>query len=147
MDKSKGKRPMEGSIDVPMNVDLEDNNVKDDELLSVLRHSRAEHERVQNKRGIRMSDEAFERNSPAMVSSAKAMTIHLIARSRQISIESFLRIANPHSILIEDNLALIRGRYGFSNEVHICLPFLNERADTFSKGWIYMYVKHFKCGL
>ncbi|GMN24498.1 hypothetical protein TIFTF001_049152 [Ficus carica] len=33
-----------------------------------------------------------------------------------------------------DNLALIKGRHGFPNEVQLCLPFAYERADTVSEG-------------
>ncbi|GMN30450.1 hypothetical protein TIFTF001_002797 [Ficus carica] len=48
--------------------------------------------------------------------------------------ESFLRTVNPPSILTEDNLDLIRGKYEFPNEVQLRLPFPNERADTVSEG-------------
>ncbi|GMN44748.1 hypothetical protein TIFTF001_013946 [Ficus carica] len=54
---------------------------------------------------------------------------------------------NPSSILTEDDLALVRGRYGFPNEVQLRLPFANERADTMSEGWICMYTIYFECGL
>ncbi|GMN64038.1 hypothetical protein TIFTF001_033121 [Ficus carica] len=42
---------------------------------------------------------------------------------RRLSTESFFRIANPPSILIEDDLALIMSRYVFPNKVQLRLPF------------------------
>ena len=60
-----------------------------------------------------MSDEASERNCLIMVLSAGALSNPPITRLtrplHRISKESILRMANPPSILIEDDLALIRG--------------------------------------
>ncbi|GMN69538.1 hypothetical protein TIFTF001_038587 [Ficus carica] len=36
MDKVKGMRPPEEDVDVPANIDLEENDVEDDELASVI---------------------------------------------------------------------------------------------------------------
>ncbi|GMN55830.1 hypothetical protein TIFTF001_024953 [Ficus carica] len=51
------------------------------------------------------------------------------------------------TILTEDDLSDIRGRFGFPNEVQFRLPFKDERADTVSEGWICMYTIYFECGL
>ncbi|GMN62728.1 hypothetical protein TIFTF001_031812 [Ficus carica] len=56
-------------------------------------------------------------------------------------------MSNPRSVLTEENLSDIRGRYGFPNEVQLRLPFKDERADTVSEGWICMYTIYFECGL
>ncbi|GMN63885.1 hypothetical protein TIFTF001_032955 [Ficus carica] len=134
MDKTRGMRPLEEDVDVPANIDMEESNAEDDEMASVLRRSREEHEYLQMRRGTESSNEAFEKNRPATVSGVGALSIPLIARlsraPHRISTKSLLRTTNPLSILIVDDLALIRCRYRFPNEVQLRLPFLNRRADT-----------------
>lgn len=61
MDKSRGKRPLEGNIDVLSNINLEDSDAEKDELAFALRHLREEYEREQNK-GIKTRDEASKWN-------------------------------------------------------------------------------------
>lgn len=80
MDKSKGKRPLEGNVDVLTNIILEESDAKEDELVSAFRRSKEEHEREHNRRGARTRDNASERNHPVMVSGVGALSIHLIAR-------------------------------------------------------------------
>ncbi|GMN34280.1 hypothetical protein TIFTF001_046794 [Ficus carica] len=43
-------------------------------------------------------------------------------------------MANPQSILTEDDLAFIKGRFGFPNEVQLHLPFVNEEWTPCLKG-------------
>lgn len=80
MDKSKDKRPSEGHVDVLNNIILEESDVKEDELAYAFRHSKEEHEREDNMRGIKTRDNASERNHPVMVLGVGALFIHLIAR-------------------------------------------------------------------
>ena len=86
-----------------------------------------------------------------IVSGARILSIPPIARlnkpPHQLSVESFLRSSNPRSILTDEDLSFIRGRYGFPNEVQLRLPFPNERADTVLEGWICMYTIYFEFGL
>ncbi|GMN59816.1 hypothetical protein TIFTF001_028915 [Ficus carica] len=49
MNKAKGKRPLEEDINVPANIDLEESDTDDNELASILRRSRKEHEHLQMK--------------------------------------------------------------------------------------------------
>ena len=76
MDKSKGKRCLEGNDDVLMNIILEESNAKKDELASAFRCPNVEH----NMRGARTRDNASERNHSVIVSGVGALSIHLIAR-------------------------------------------------------------------
>ncbi|GMN47593.1 hypothetical protein TIFTF001_016757 [Ficus carica] len=103
------------------------------------------------RKGAKTSNEASERSRPAKVLGEGILSIPLIARltkpPRRLSIESYFRMLNPHSILTEEDLSSIRGRYGFLNEVQLRLLFLNERADTVSEGCICMYMIYFECGL
>lgn len=96
MDKARG---LEEDVDVLVNIDSEDNDTEDDELASVLRCSREEHECLQNRKGTESSNEASGRNRPAMVLGAGALSIPPIARlsrpPHQKSTESFLRMVNP----------------------------------------------------
>ncbi|GMN45103.1 hypothetical protein TIFTF001_014285 [Ficus carica] len=46
-------------------------------------------------------------------------------------------MSNPPSVLTEEDLSSIRGRYEFPKEVQVHLPFPNERADTVSEGWLF----------
>ncbi|GMN30452.1 hypothetical protein TIFTF001_002800 [Ficus carica] len=46
MDKARSKRPLEENVDIPANIDLEENDAEEDELASVIRHLREEHERL-----------------------------------------------------------------------------------------------------
>ena len=56
-------------------------------------------------------------------------------------------MSNPCSVLMDEDLSAIRGRYGFLNEVQLRFPFPNERMDTVSDAWIYMYTIYFECRL
>ncbi|GMN64107.1 hypothetical protein TIFTF001_033182 [Ficus carica] len=98
-----------------------------------------------------MSNEASERSRLATTSGEELLSIPPIARltepPRRLSTETFLRTSNPRSFLTENDLSEIRGRYGFPNEVQLCLPFKSERADTVSEGWICTYTIYFECGL
>ncbi|GMN59515.1 hypothetical protein TIFTF001_028608 [Ficus carica] len=108
MDKSRGKRPLEGNIDVSSNINLEDNDAEEDELASTLQHSREEYELEQN-RGVGTRDEASKRNHIATVSGDGALTIPPIVRLtrllRQISKE--LRKLPPKALLFETKLKLL----------------------------------------
>ncbi|GMN22578.1 hypothetical protein TIFTF001_040290 [Ficus carica] len=130
--------------------DSSDSNSDDEELMSTIRRSRLEHEFQQSQMGAGTS-EASERSRPATTSGAEFVSIPPIARltepPRRLSTETFLRTSNPRSVLTEQDLSDIRGRYGFPNEVQIRLPFKGERADTVSEGWICMYTIYFECGL
>ncbi|GMN73963.1 hypothetical protein TIFTF001_052290 [Ficus carica] len=105
--------------------------------MSAIRSSTEEFDFLQQRKGVESSNEVSERSRPATVSGAGVLYIPPIAQlnrpPQRISMESFLRTANPSPILTEDNLALIKSRYGFPNEVQLCLPFANERADTVSE--------------
>ncbi|GMN66987.1 hypothetical protein TIFTF001_036052 [Ficus carica] len=87
------------------------------------------------------SNEASERSRPATTSGVEVLSISPIARltkpPRRLSVELFLRTSNPRSVLTEEDLSDIRGRFGFPNEVQLRLPFKDERADTVSEGWIF----------
>ncbi|GMN62571.1 hypothetical protein TIFTF001_031648 [Ficus carica] len=56
-------------------------------------------------------------------------------------------MSNPCSVLTENDLSEIRGRFGFPNEVQLRLPMNNERADTVSEGYICMYIIYFESRL
>ncbi|GMN32476.1 hypothetical protein TIFTF001_041738 [Ficus carica] len=130
--------------------DSSDNSSDDEELMSTIRRSRLEHEFQQSQMGAGTS-EASERNRPATTSGEEFVSIPPIARltepPRRLATETYLRTSNPRSVLTEQDLSDIRGRYGFPNEVQIRLPFKGERADTVSEGWICMYTIYFECGL
>ncbi|GMN42181.1 hypothetical protein TIFTF001_011392 [Ficus carica] len=130
--------------------DSSDNSSDDEELMSTIRRSRLEHEFQQSQLGAGTS-EASERNRPATTSGEEFVSIPPIARltepPRRLATETYLRTSNPRSVLTEQDLSDIRGRYGFPNEVQIRLPFKGERADTVSEGWICMYTIYFECGL
>ena len=127
------------------------NSSDDEEWTSTVRQSRFEHEVRQGGRGAETSSEAAERNRAATTSGEEILSIPPIARltrpPRRLSVESFLRTSNPRSVLTEEDLADIRGRFGFPNEVQLRLPFKDERADTVSEGWICLYTIYFECGL
>ncbi|GMN67143.1 hypothetical protein TIFTF001_036207 [Ficus carica] len=130
--------------------DSSDNSLDDEELMSTIRRSRLEHEFQQSQMGAGTS-EASERNRPVTTSGEEFVSIPPIARltepPRRLATETYLRTSNPRSVLTEQDLSDIRGRYGFPNEVQIRLPFKGERADTVSEGWICMYTIYFECGL
>ncbi|GMN66477.1 hypothetical protein TIFTF001_035568 [Ficus carica] len=130
--------------------DLSDSSSDNEELLSTIRCSRLEHEFQQSQMGAGTS-EASERSRPATTSGEEFVSIPPIARltepPRRLTTETYLRTSNPRSILTENDLSDIRGRYGFPNEVQLRLPFKGERADTVSEGWICMYTIYFECGL
>ncbi|GMN24812.1 hypothetical protein TIFTF001_043822 [Ficus carica] len=94
---------------------------------------------------------AFREESTATTSGEELVSIPPIARltkpPRRLTTETFLRTSNPRSVLTENDLSDIRGRYGFPNEVQLRLPFKGERADTDSEGWICLYTIYFECGL
>ncbi|GMN62716.1 hypothetical protein TIFTF001_031794 [Ficus carica] len=146
----KDKQPIE-DVDVEWTSTDSSDSSSDDELVSTIHRSRFEHEYQQSRRGAEMSSEASERNRPASTSEEEILSIPPIARltkpPRRLSIQSFLRTSNPRSVLTEDDLSDIRGRFGFPNEVQLHLPFKDERADTVSEGWICMYTIYFECGL
>ena len=124
----------------------------DDEVASIIHRSKLEHEYQQSRRDAGTSNEAAERNRPATTSAVEeALSIPPIARPtrpfRRLNTQSFLRTSNPRSVLTEDDLSDIRGRFGFPNEVQLQLPMKDERADTVSEGWICMYTIYFECGL
>ncbi|GMN62973.1 hypothetical protein TIFTF001_032051 [Ficus carica] len=131
--------------------DSSDSSSDDEEWVSTVRQSRFEHEIHQGRRGAETSNEAAERNRMATTSGEEILLIPPIARltrpPRRLSVESFLRTLNPRSVLTEDDLSDIRGRYGFPNKVQLRLPLQGERADTVSEGWMCMYIIYFECGL
>ncbi|GMN73528.1 hypothetical protein TIFTF001_053710, partial [Ficus carica] len=131
--------------------DSSDSSSDDEELMSTIRRSRLEYEFLQSQMGAGTSNEASERSRPATTSGEEYLSIPPIARltkpPRRLTTETYLRTSNPRSVLTEDDLSDIRGRYGFPNEVQIRLPFKGERADAVSEGWIYMYTIYFECGL
>ncbi|GMN25683.1 hypothetical protein TIFTF001_043923 [Ficus carica] len=131
--------------------DSSDSSSDDEELMSTIRRSRLEHEFQQSQMGAGTSNEASERSRPATMSGEEFVSIPPIARlsepPRRLTTETYLRTSNPRSVLIEQDLSDIRGRYGFPNEVQIRLPFKGERADPVSEGWICMYTIYFECGL
>ncbi|GMN23776.1 hypothetical protein TIFTF001_040492 [Ficus carica] len=131
--------------------DSNDNSSDDEELMSTIRRSRLEHEFQQSQMGAGTSNEASERSRPATTSGEEFVSIPSIARlsepPRRLTTETYLRTSNPRSVLTENDLSDIRGRYGFPNEVQLRLPFKGERADTVSEGWICMYTIYFECGL
>ncbi|GMN34493.1 hypothetical protein TIFTF001_044909 [Ficus carica] len=131
--------------------DSSDSNSDDEELMSTIRRSRLEHEFQQSLMGAGTSNEASERSRAATTSGEEHLTIPPIARlkepPRRLTTETYLRTSNPRSVLTEDDLSDIRGRYGFPNEVQLRLPFKGERADAVSEGWICMYTIYFECGL
>ncbi|GMN64825.1 hypothetical protein TIFTF001_033886 [Ficus carica] len=146
----KDKQPIE-DVDVKWTSTDSSDSSSNDELVLSIHRSRFEHEYQQSRRGAETSSEASERNRPASTSGEEILSIPPIARltkpPRRLSVQSFLRTSNPHSVLTEDDLSDIRGRFGFPNEVQLCLPFEDERADTVSEGWICMYTIYFECGL
>ncbi|GMN28337.1 hypothetical protein TIFTF001_041153 [Ficus carica] len=131
--------------------DSSDSSSDDEELMSTIRRSRLEYEFLQSQMGVGTSNEASERNRPATTSGEEFLSIPPIARltepPRRLTTETYLRTSNPRSVLTEDDLSDIRGRYGFPNEVQLRLPFKGERADAVSEGWICMYTIYFECGL
>ena len=130
--------------------DSSDSGSDDEELIKTLRRSKFEAEFFHNRHGVESSNVRQERDRPATISGADVLSIPPIAhltRPSRMSTESFLRTSNPRSVLTEDDLSEIRGKFGFPNEVQLCLPLSNERADTVFEGWICMYVIYFECGL
>ncbi|GMN71317.1 hypothetical protein TIFTF001_051817 [Ficus carica] len=131
--------------------DSSDSSSDDEELMSTIRRSRLEYEFQQSQMGAGTSNKASEKNRPATTSGEEHLSIPPIARltkpPRRLTTETYLRTSNPRSVLTEDDLSDIRGRYGFPNEVQIRLPFKGERADAVSEGWICMYTIYFECGL
>ncbi|GMN70350.1 hypothetical protein TIFTF001_039395 [Ficus carica] len=149
MDK---KKQIIEDVDVEWtSTDSSDSNSDDEELTSTIRRSRFEHEFQHSRMGAGTSNEALERSRPTSTSVAKVLSIPPIARltkpPRHLSVESFLRTSNPRSVLTEEELSDIRGRFGFPNEVQLRLPFKDERANTVSEGWTCMYTIYFECGL
>ncbi|GMN28887.1 hypothetical protein TIFTF001_038645 [Ficus carica] len=130
---------------------MSDYSSDDDEWSSAIHRLRFEFESHQSRTGAKTSDKVIERNHPATTSGTGIPSIPPIARlnkpPRRLSVESFLRTSNPHSVLTDEDLSDIRGRYGFPNEVQLRLPLPNERADTVLEGWICMYTIYFECGL
>ncbi|GMN70130.1 hypothetical protein TIFTF001_039175 [Ficus carica] len=131
--------------------DSSDSSSDNEELMSTIRRSRLEHEFLQSQMGAGTSNEASERSRPATTSGEEHLSIPPIARltepPRRLTTETYLRTSNPRSVLTEDGLSDIRGRYGFPNELQLRLPFKGERADAVSEGWICMYTIYFECGL
>ncbi|GMN54014.1 hypothetical protein TIFTF001_023144 [Ficus carica] len=123
------------------NTDSSDSSSDNEELMSTIRRSRFEHEFQHNQMGAGTSNEASERSRPATTSGEELVSIPPIARltepPRRLTTETFLRTSNPRSVLTENDLSDIRGRYGFPNEVQLRLPFKGERADIVSEGWIF----------
>ncbi|GMN68239.1 hypothetical protein TIFTF001_037312 [Ficus carica] len=118
--------------------DSSDSSSDDEELMSTIRRSRLEYEFQQSQMGAGTSNKASERNRPATTSGEEHLSIPPIARltkpPRRLTTETYLRTSNPRSVLTEDDLSDIRGRYGFPNEVQIHLPFkglivLSEEAS------------------
>ncbi|GMN69445.1 hypothetical protein TIFTF001_038496 [Ficus carica] len=149
MDK---KKQVIEDVDVEWtSTDFSDSSSDDEELMSTIRHSRFEHEFQHSRTGAGTSNEASERSRQATTSGAKVLSIPPIARLTKpplrLSVESFLRTSNPRSVLTEEDLSDIRGRFGFPNEIQLRLPFKDEQADTVSEGWIIMYTIYFECGL
>ncbi|GMN47402.1 hypothetical protein TIFTF001_016577 [Ficus carica] len=103
-----------------MSTDSSDSSSDDEELTSTIRRSRFKHEFQQSHRGAGTSSEVSERSRPASTSGAEVLSIPSIARLTKppcrLSVESFLRTSNPRSVLTEEDLSDIRGRYGFPNE-------------------------------
>ena len=131
--------------------DSSDSSSDDEELAEILHRSRFKNEYFQNRQGAESSNGGQQRNQPASTSGVEVLSIPPIARltkaPRRLSVQSFIRTSNPRSILTEDDLSDIRGRYGFPNEVQLRLPLPNERAVTVSEGWICMYAIYLECGL
>ena len=75
----RGKKPLEESVDVPANIDLEESNAEDNELAFVIRSLREKHDRLQKRKGTESSNEALEKSLPTIVSGAGALSISLIA--------------------------------------------------------------------
>ncbi|GMN34981.1 hypothetical protein TIFTF001_042147 [Ficus carica] len=148
MDKQK---EIIDDVDVEWTSTDSSDNSSDDELVSTIRRSRLEHEFQHSQTGAGTSNEASERSRPATTSGEELVLIPPIARltepPRRLSTETFLRTSNPRSVLTENDLSDIRGRYGFPNEIQLHLPFKGERADTVFEGWICMYTIYFECGL
>ncbi|GMN66709.1 hypothetical protein TIFTF001_035770 [Ficus carica] len=149
MDK---KKQVIEDVDVEWtSTDSSDSSSDDEELALTIRRSRFEYEFENRRTDTGTSKEASERSRPATTSVAEALSIPPIARLTKppcrLSVESFLRTSNPRSVLMEEDLSDIRGRFGFPNEVQLRLPFKDERADTVSEGWTCMYTIYFECGL
>ncbi|GMN25939.1 hypothetical protein TIFTF001_046004 [Ficus carica] len=148
MDKQK---EVIDDVDVEWTSTDSSDNSSDDELVSTIRRLRFEQEFQHSQTGAGTSNEASERSRLATTSGEELVSIPPIARltepPRRLSTETFLRTSNPRSVLTENDLSDIRGRYGFPNEVQLRLPFKGERANTVSEGWICMYTIYFECGL
>ncbi|GMN25026.1 hypothetical protein TIFTF001_043852 [Ficus carica] len=148
MDKQK---EVIDDVDVEWTSTDSSDNSSDDELVSTIRRSRLEHEYHQSRRGAETSSEAEERNQPATTSGEEILSIPPIARltkpPRRLSVQSFLRMSNPRSVLTENDLSEIRGRFEFPNEVQLRLPTNDERAYSVSEGRICMYTIYFESGL
>ncbi|GMN20249.1 hypothetical protein TIFTF001_043045 [Ficus carica] len=131
--------------------DSSDSSSDNEELMSTIRRSRFEHEFQQSQMDAGTSNEASERSRPATTLGEEFVSIPPTARltepPRRLKTKTYLRTSNPRSVLTENDLSDIRGRYGFPNEVQLRLPFKGERADTVSEGWICMYTIYFECGL
>ncbi|GMN28788.1 hypothetical protein TIFTF001_041224 [Ficus carica] len=151
MDSDRGKRSIEEVVVDWTCSDSDDSSSDDDEWSSAIHRLRFEFESYQSRRGAKTSNEAIERNRLATTSGTEIPSIPPIARlnkpPRHLSVESFLRTSNPHSVLTDEDLSDTRGRYGFPNEVQLRLPLPNERSDTVLEGWICMYTIYFECGL
>ena len=51
MDKAKGKRPLAEDVEVPTNIEFDENDAEDDELMSVIRRSKQEYDSLKKKKG------------------------------------------------------------------------------------------------
>ena len=124
---NRGKQPIEDVVVEWTSSDSDESDSGDEELASILRHSKAEYELLKKRKGTETSNEASERNWPATMWGASVLSIPSIARlnkhPHRLSVESFLRTSDPCSFLTDDDLSAIRGWYGFLNEVQLCLPF------------------------
>lgn len=80
MDKVSGKRLLEEGIEVPVNISFDESDAEDDELMSIIRHSKEEFDSLQKKKGSESRNEASERNGLTMVSGAGVLSIPPIAQ-------------------------------------------------------------------
>ncbi|GMN47318.1 hypothetical protein TIFTF001_016502 [Ficus carica] len=133
MDKASGKQPIEDDLVDWTSSDSDENDTDDEEGASVIRRLKDEYESLQMRKGTEISNEASERSRPTTVSGAGVLSIPPIARlnkpPRLLSVEMFLT-SNPPSILTDEDLSAIRGRYGFPNEFFLGLIVIADEAGV-----------------
>ncbi|GMN45102.1 hypothetical protein TIFTF001_014296 [Ficus carica] len=80
MDRDRGKQPIENVVVDWTSSDSDESNSDDEEWASVLHRSRKEYESFQMWKGAETSNEASERNQPAIVLGEGILSIPSIAQ-------------------------------------------------------------------